>query len=63
LCHDVPFIFKDCEKLLDIGGNWNTLSYTSIQSIPNMLNSDMSGDYAGHGRTGTEDDEHAEEFL
>ena len=24
--------------LLDIGGNWNALSYTSIQSIPNMLN-------------------------
>ncbi len=25
-------------KLLDIGRNWNTLSYTPIQSIPNMLN-------------------------
>jgi hypothetical protein len=25
-------------KLLDIGGSWNTLSYMSIQSIPNMLN-------------------------
>ncbi|PIO40687.1 hypothetical protein AB205_0110420 [Aquarana catesbeiana] len=24
-------------KLLDIGRNWNTLSYTPIQSIPNML--------------------------
>jgi hypothetical protein len=24
-----------CE-MLDIGGNWNTLSYTSIQSIQNM---------------------------
>ncbi len=28
--------------------NWNTLSYTPIQSIPNMLN----GEYAGHSRTG-----------
>ncbi len=27
-----------CVKLLDIGRNWNTLSYTPIQSIPNMLN-------------------------
>jgi hypothetical protein len=24
--------------LIDIGGNWNTLSYKSIQSIPNILN-------------------------
>jgi hypothetical protein len=36
--------------LLDIGGNWNTLSNTSIQGIRNML---MSGEYTGHGRTGT----------
>ena len=34
----VPLLFNDCVKLLDIGGNWNTLSYTSIQSIPNMFN-------------------------
>ena len=27
-----------CAKLLDIGGNWNTLSYVSIQIIPNMVN-------------------------
>ncbi|XP_056221058.1 uncharacterized protein LOC130161668 [Seriola aureovittata] len=26
------------ERLLDIGRNWNMLSYTPIQSIPNMLN-------------------------
>ncbi len=42
-----PFLFNGCVKLLDIGRNWNTLSYTPIQSIPNMLN-DMSGEYAGH---------------
>jgi hypothetical protein len=34
----VPLLFNGCAKLLDIGLNWNTLSYTSIQSIPNMLN-------------------------
>jgi hypothetical protein len=34
----VPLLFKGCAKLLDIGGNWNTVSYTVIQSIPNMLN-------------------------
>ena len=34
----VPLLFNGCAKLLDFGGNWNTLSYTSIQSIPNMLN-------------------------
>jgi hypothetical protein len=34
----VPLLFNGCAKLLDIDGNWNTLSYTSIQSIPNILN-------------------------
>ncbi len=33
-----PVLFNGCAKLLDIGRNWNTLSYTAIQSIPNMLN-------------------------
>ncbi len=33
-----PLFFNGCAKLLDIGRNWNTLSYTPIQSIPNMLN-------------------------
>jgi hypothetical protein len=49
----VSLLFNGCAKMLDIGGNWNMLSYTSIQSIPNMLNGDVSGEYAGHGRTGT----------
>ncbi len=33
-----PLLFNGCVKLLDIGRNWNTLSYTLIQSIPNMHN-------------------------
>uniref|UniRef100_A0AAZ3NWV6 Deacetylase sirtuin-type domain-containing protein n=1 Tax=Oncorhynchus tshawytscha TaxID=74940 RepID=A0AAZ3NWV6_ONCTS len=33
----VPLLFNGCAKLLDIGGNWNTLSYTSIQRIPKCL--------------------------
>ncbi len=33
-----PLLFNGCVKLLDIGRNWNTLSYTPIQSTPNMLN-------------------------
>ncbi len=33
-----PLLFNGCAKFLDIGRNWNTLSYTPIQSIPNMLN-------------------------
>ncbi len=33
-----PLIFNGCAKLLDIGKNWNTLLYTPIQTIPNMLN-------------------------
>ncbi len=33
-----PLLFNDCAKLLDICRNWNTLSYTPIQSIPNMVN-------------------------
>ncbi len=33
-----PLLFNGCAKFLDIGRNWNTLSYTPIQSISNMLN-------------------------
>ncbi len=43
-----PLLFNGCAKF---GRNWNTLFYTPIQSIPNMLNGDMSGEYAGHART------------
>ena len=32
----VPLLFNGCAKFLDIGGNWNTISFTSIQSIPNI---------------------------
>jgi hypothetical protein len=43
--------------LLDIGDNWNTLSYTAIQSnsrkLGDMSMGDMAGEYTGHGRTGT----------
>jgi hypothetical protein len=34
----VTLLFNGCAKLLDTGGNWNKLPYTSIQSLPNMLN-------------------------
>ncbi len=37
LCNVGPLLFNGA-KLLDIGRNWNTLSYTPIQSNPNMLN-------------------------
>ena len=33
----VPLLFNGCAKFLDIGGKWNTLSYTSIRSIPNVI--------------------------
>ncbi len=33
-----PLLFNGCAKFLDIGRNWNTLSYMPIQSIPNVLN-------------------------
>ncbi len=33
-----PLLFNGCAKLLNIGRNWNTMSYMPIQSIPNMLN-------------------------
>ncbi len=33
-----PLLFNGCVKLLDIGRNWDTLSYMPIQSIPIMLN-------------------------
>ncbi len=38
LCNVGPLLFNGCVKLLDIVRNWKTLSYTPIQSIPNMLN-------------------------
>ncbi len=44
-----PLLFNGCVKLLDIARNWNTLSYTPIQSIPNMLNG--WHEYAGHAKT------------
>ncbi len=48
-----PLLLNGCAKLLDIGRNWNTLSYTPIQSIPDMLNGwHAMGEYAGHARTG-----------
>ena len=34
----VQFLFNGCSKLLDIDGNCDMLSYTLIQSIPNVLN-------------------------
>jgi hypothetical protein len=45
--------FNGCAKLLDIGGNWSMQPYTLIQSIQTCSMGDMSGEYAGHGRTGT----------
>ena len=30
----VPLVFNGCVTLLDIGWNWNKLSYTTIQIIP-----------------------------
>ncbi len=38
LCNVGPLFFNGCVKLLDVCKNWNTRSYTPIQSIPNMLN-------------------------
>ncbi len=47
-----PILFNGCANLLDIGRNWNTLSYTSIQSILNMLNGwHVRWEYAGQART------------
>ncbi len=51
LCNVSPFLFNGCVKLLDIGRNWNMLSYTLIQSIPCSMD-DMSVECAGHARTG-----------
>ncbi len=47
-----PLLFNGCVKLLDIGRNWNTLSYTPIQSIPNMLNGRYVRWVCCHARTG-----------
>ncbi len=33
-----PLLFNGGAKLLDIVRNWNTLLYTPVQSIPNVLN-------------------------
>ena len=52
-----PLLFNGCAKLLDIGRNWNTLSYTYRTSVVSRASQtcsmgDMSGEYAGHARTG-----------
>ncbi len=47
-----PLLFNCGAKLPDIGRNWNTLLYTPIQSIQTCSIGDMSGEYAGHARTG-----------
>ncbi len=45
-------LFNGCANLLDIGRNWNTLSYTLIQSMDQTCSMiDMSSEYAGHART------------
>jgi hypothetical protein len=49
-----PLLFNCCAKLPDIGGNWNTLSYTLRSRASKTCSmGDMSSEYAGHGRTGT----------
>ncbi len=45
-----PLLFNGCEKLLDIGRNWNTLSYTRSRASQTCSMGDMSGEYAGHAR-------------
>jgi hypothetical protein len=46
-----PLLFNGFEKLLDIGGNWDTLVHVNPEH-PKRSMGDMSGEYAGHGRTG-----------
>jgi hypothetical protein len=41
----VPLLFNGCAKLLNIGNNWNTLSYTSSQSIPIRSMVELFGEY------------------
>ncbi len=47
-----PHLFNGCAKLLYIDRNWNTLSYTPIQSITICSKGDMFGEYVGHAKTG-----------
>ena len=49
----VPLLFNGCAKLLDIGGNWNTVIHVDPEHPKHAQMGDMSGEYAGHGRTGT----------
>ncbi len=49
----VPLLFNGCAKLLDIGRNWNTLSYIHRSRASQTCSmGDMSGEYTGHTRTG-----------
>ncbi len=46
-------LFNGCVKLLDIGRNWNTLSCIRRSRASQTCSmGDMSGEYAGHARTG-----------
>ncbi len=42
-----PLLYNGCAKLLDIGRNWNMLSYTPIQSSPNVTG--WTGKRSTHG--------------
>uniref|UniRef100_A0A4W5LDC8 HERPUD family member 2 n=1 Tax=Hucho hucho TaxID=62062 RepID=A0A4W5LDC8_9TELE len=48
----VQLLFNGCAKFLDIGGNWNMQQCRSKASQTCSMG-DMSGENAGHGRTGT----------
>ncbi len=48
-----PLLFNGCAKLLDIGRNWNMLSYIRRSRASQTCSmGDMSGEYAGYARTG-----------
>ncbi len=47
-----PLLFNGCVKLLDIGWNWNTSYIRRSRASQTCSMGDMSGEYAGHARTG-----------
>ncbi len=47
-----PLLFKGCVKLLDIGRNWTRCCIRRSRASQTCSMGDMSGEYAGHARTG-----------
>ena len=53
LWNAVPLLFNGCATLLNIGGTWSFCQTYLSRASHTCSMGDMSGEYEGHGKTGT----------